>query len=119
LDAQILTSRNFLIGIADLRGDGRPDYRYHAHVLYGDSVFPARVRASGGAITVHGTGFAPGLSITAGSSITAPLAVSAGQMTLAVPPQADSQQTIVITDPASRAFSTMTYVLTFGAAPDD
>ena len=119
LDAQILTSRNFLIGIADLRGDGRPDYRYHAHVLYGDSVFPARVRASGGAITVHGTGFAPGLSITAGSSITAPLAVSAGQMILAVPPQADSQQTIVITDPASGAFSTMTNVLTFGAAPDD
>ena len=119
LDAQIFSSVTFLIGIADLRGDGRPDYRYHAHVLYGDSVFPARVRASGGAITLHGTGFAPGLAVTAGPSGATPLAVTAGQMILAVPAQADSQQTIVITDPVSGAFSTMTDALTFGAAPDD
>jgi hypothetical protein len=32
LDTQILSSNSFVIGIADLRGDGRPDYRYHAHV---------------------------------------------------------------------------------------
>jgi hypothetical protein len=119
LDAQILTSQNFLIGIADLRGDGRPDYRYHAHVLYGDSVFPPRVRVSGGAVIVHGTGFAPGLAVTAGSSGATALAVSAGQMILAVPRQSDGQQTILITDPISGAFSTMTSALTFGAAPDD
>src|SRR5580698_5657519 len=47
LDAQVLTSNSFIIGIADLRGDGRPDYHYHAHVLYGDSVSPSRVPASG------------------------------------------------------------------------
>ena len=41
LDAQILNSSSFIIGVADLRGDGRPDYSYHAHVLYGDSVNPA------------------------------------------------------------------------------
>ena len=50
-------------GVADLRGDGRPDYRYHAHVLYGDSVSPSRARVGGGAITVQGTGFAPGLAV--------------------------------------------------------
>jgi hypothetical protein len=48
LNAQLLTTTQFRIGIADLRGDGRPDYRYHAHVLYGDSVTPNRVSVSGG-----------------------------------------------------------------------
>ena len=91
LDAQILSSADFLVGIADLRGDGRPDYRYHAHVLYGDSVSPPRVRVTGGAITVHGVGFAPGLSVAIGASSAAPLAVSAGQMILAVPPESDGQ----------------------------
>jgi hypothetical protein len=62
LDAQIFSSTSFVIGIADLRGDGRPDYHYHAHVLYGDSVSPARLNVSGGTLTLHGTGFAPGLT---------------------------------------------------------
>ena len=66
LDANILTSSNFLIGIADMRGDGRPDYRYHAHVLYADSVWPARVGVNGGAITLLGTGFSQGLSSRVG-----------------------------------------------------
>lgn len=54
LDAQVVSSSNFLIGISDVRGDGRPDYRYQAHVLYADSVFPARVGVNGGAVTVQG-----------------------------------------------------------------
>jgi IPT/TIG domain-containing protein len=119
LDAQIFIPANFVVGIADLRGDGRPDYHYHAHVLYGDSVSPARVRVSGGAITVHGTGFAPGPSVTIGASGARPLAVSASQMILAVPAQGDGPQTILITDPASGAFTTMTNALTIGAAQDD
>jgi hypothetical protein len=52
LDAQIGTAGSFLIGLADLRGDGRPDYHYHAQVLYGDSVSPSRVEVSGGPVTV-------------------------------------------------------------------
>jgi len=68
LDSQILTSTSFLIGVADLRGDGRPDYHYHAHVLYADSVSPARISARGGAVTVRGRGFAPGLTATSGSN---------------------------------------------------
>lgn len=30
LDAQVTTTANFLIGISDVRGDGRPDYHYQA-----------------------------------------------------------------------------------------
>ena len=43
LNAQLLTATQFRIGIADLRGDGRPDFRYRARVIYGDSVTPGRI----------------------------------------------------------------------------
>jgi hypothetical protein len=119
LDAQVATSTNFLIGISDVRGDGRPDYHYHAHVLYADSVSPARVGVNGGAVTVRGTGFAPGLTAAVGSTTATQLAVRAGQIIVAVPAQADGPQNITITDPISGASSVMTNALTYGAAATD
>jgi hypothetical protein len=119
LDAQVFNSNSFIIGIADLRGDGRPDYHYHAHVLYGDSVNPPRVPVSGGAIILQGTGFAPGLTVTVGSTSAPLLAINAGQMLASVPAQSDGPQTVTITDPVSGAFSIMTSALTFGAASTD
>ncbi len=119
LDAQVFSSNSFIIGIADLRGDGRPDYHYHAHVLYGDSVNPPRVPVSGGAVILEGTGFAPGLAVTVGSTSAPLLATNAGQMLAAIPAQSDGPQTVTITDPVSGAFSIMTNALTFGAASTD
>jgi len=119
LDTEVLNSNTFLIGIADLRGDGRPDYHYHAHVLYGDSLIPARVSVNGGAVALRGVGFEPGLTVTIGSTNVPLLAVDAGQMLLAVPALGDGLQTITITDPASGSFSTMTNALTVGAAATD
>jgi hypothetical protein len=119
LDAQVLASGNFLVGIADVRGDGRPDYHYHARVLYGDSVSPARIGVNGGAITVQGAGFAPGLTAKVGVTAAAQLALSAGQILLAAPAHADGLQDITITDPASGASTTMTGALTYGAAAND
>ncbi|MDR3739212.1 MAG: hypothetical protein P4L40_09345 [Terracidiphilus sp.] len=45
------------LGVADKRGDGRPDYRYIGWVLYADTVSPAHLPAAGGPIVIHGTGF--------------------------------------------------------------
>ena len=119
LDAQVATSTNFLIGISDERGDGRPDYRYRAQVLYADSVSPARLGVNGGAVTLKGSGFAPGLTAAVGSTMTSPLAVSAEQMVLSAPAKADGPQSITITDPVSGASSVMTNALIYGAAPTD
>jgi hypothetical protein len=119
LDAQVNTSTSFLIGISDVRGDGRPDYLYHAYVLYGDSVSPARIGVNGGAVTVQGTGFYPGLTDAIGSTAVTPLAISAGQMILAAPPQGDGTQNITLSDLASGGSSTMTNALTYGAAASD
>ena len=119
LDAQVATSTNFLTGISDERGDGRPDYHYHAHVLYADSVFPARLAVNGGVVTVQGSGFAPGLTVTVGSTSAAQLTVTAGQMIVAAPAYGDGPQSITITDPISGASSVMTNALLYGAAPTD
>ena len=119
LDTQVFTSDSFIIGISDLRGDGRPDYHYHAHVLYADSAIPARVPVSGGAITLQGTGFAPGLTVTIGNASATLIATNARQMLLTVPAQSDGPQTITVSDPVSGAFSIMTSALTFGAGAND
>ncbi len=119
LDAQLASSTSFLIGISDVRGDGRPDYRYHAHVLYADSISPSRVSVSGGAVTVLGTGFAPQLTAAVGSAAAAPLAISAGQMIVALPAHSDGVQNVTIIDPVSGGSSVMTNALTYGAAATD
>ena len=119
LDAQVGTSSNFLIGISDIRGDGRPDYHYHAHVLYADSISPARVSVNGGVVTVRGTGFAPGLTASMGSAAATQFAISPGQMLLAAPAQADGTQNLTIADPFSGAASVMTAAITYGAAATD
>ena len=119
LDANILTSSNFLIGISDVRGDGRPDYRYSAHVLYADSVWPPRVGVNGGAVALQGTGFRPGMSAVVGSGSAVPLAVTSTRMTLAVPPHTDGPQNIAVSDAASGASTIMTGALTYGAAASD
>jgi hypothetical protein len=80
LDTQVVTSNSFIIGIADMRGDGRPDYHYHAHVLYGDSVNPPRVPVMGGPVVLQGTGFAPGLTVAVGAASAPLLATNASQM---------------------------------------
>ena len=119
LDAQVGTSGNFLVGISDIRGDGRPDYHYHAHVLYADSISPARVGINGGVVTVRGTGFGPGLTAAMGSAAATQFAVSPGQMLLGAPAHADGAQNITVSDPVTGAASVMTGAITYGAAASD
>ena len=119
LDAQVATSANFLVGIADLRGDGRPDYHYEARVLYADSLSPSRVSVAGGPVTVSGTGFSQGLTATVGRATAAPLTITAGEAILAVPPQGDGLQSITLADPTTGGSTTMANALTIGAAPSD
>lgn len=119
LDAQVLTSGNLIVGISDIRGDGRPDYRYHGQVLYADSVSPARIGTNGGAITIRGTGLATGLSSKISNTAAAQLAVSAGQIVLSAPAFTDGPQDITIADPVSGGSTTMTGALTYGAAATD
>jgi len=76
------------IGIADLRGDGRPDYAYNGWVLYADTVSPTRLPASGGSITIQGMGFRLADTVTVGGQAATVTSISPNQITAVVPPAA-------------------------------
>src|SRR5208283_281791 len=114
LDAQFAVSETFRVAVADFRGDGRPDYFYQAHLLYSDTVSPPRLSLAGGATTLVGIGFSPGLQLTifpglqaiVGGTNGSTLSASASQIQLAAPASSqDGIATIQVTDPVSGSFS--------------
>jgi hypothetical protein len=120
LDAEFSASDTFRLGIADSRGDGRPDYSYVASVLYSDTVTPARVSLAGDVVTLNGIGFNPGLHVSAAGNNANVLSSSATQLQVAVPSASlDGTATLQVSDPVSGGFSRMDSVLTYGAAVDD
>jgi hypothetical protein len=120
LNAQLLETTSFRVGIADIRGDGRPDYRYHARLLYGDHITPARASVAGAtALAIAGYGFQANTGVTIGSGNAPPLATSANQIFVTASAQADGVQNITLTDPPTGATSILTDVVTYGAGPND
>ncbi|MBV8629798.1 MAG: IPT/TIG domain-containing protein [Silvibacterium sp.] len=73
------------LGVADLRGDGRPDFLYRGRVLYADSVSPSRLPASGGAIVITGVGFRPNSIVLVNNAPAAVTSVSPTQIIAVVP----------------------------------
>src|SRR5580698_4990001 len=120
LNAELLEATSFRLGIADIRGDGRPDYRYHARLLYGDHVTPTRASVAGGtALAIAGYGFQANTAVAIGSGNAPPLAASANQIFVTGSAQADGVQNITLTDPPTGATSILTDVVTYGAGPND
>jgi hypothetical protein len=76
------------LGIADERGDGRPDYAYQGWVLYADSVQPQRLPAAGGAIVIRGMGFHSSDTVLVGGQAAVVTSVSPNEITAIAPPAA-------------------------------
>ncbi len=76
------------IGIADERGDGRPDYAYQGWVLYADTVSPQRLPSSGGAIVIHGMGFRLTDTVLVGGQQALVTNISPNEITAIAPPAA-------------------------------
>ena len=119
LNAQFLQTTSFRVGITDIRGDGRPDYRYHARILYGDHLTPARASAAGGPVSIAGLGFQANTRVTIGKQGVTPLAVTANQITLIAPAEPDGVQNVTLVDPPTSASSILTAALAYGAGPND
>jgi IPT/TIG domain len=120
LDAQILQPTTFRLGIADYRGDGRPDYRYNARVFYGDNVAPARASVAGGTpLTIQGLGLQANTAVQAANVAAPVLAASATRLLVDAPAVADGVYDVQLSDAASGGTSVMTGVLTVGAGPGD
>ena len=120
LDATLYQTTDFRVGVMDYRGDGRPDYAYHARIFYGDHTTPARASVLGGTpIAVAGYGFQSDDTVAIGNLNALPLAISANQLLFTAPPQRDGLETIMLSQSSTGATSTMTNVLTYGAGPND
>jgi len=87
---QVSTSGDDVVrlGVADQRGDGRPDYAYNGWVLYADSVDPPRLPASGGPIVIHGMGFRFQDTVLVGGLKAAVTGVTPNEITAIAPPAA-------------------------------
>jgi hypothetical protein len=73
------------LGIADERGDGRPDYAYQGWVLYADTVQPLRLPASGGPIVLHGMGFRSTDTVQVGGQQALVTSISPNEITAIAP----------------------------------
>jgi hypothetical protein len=120
LQAQLLQRTGFRIGISDYRGDGRPDYRYHARILYGDNVSPLRASSAGGTpLAINGLGFQANTRVSVSKTNVVPLAATASQLLISAPTMSDGQQDITLVDPPTSASSIMSGAVLYGAGPND
>ncbi|MGA7831455.1 MAG: IPT/TIG domain-containing protein [Terracidiphilus sp.] len=78
------------LGVADERGDGRPDYTYQGWVLYADTVYPQRLPATGGAIVICGMGFRPTDTVLVGGKQALITSISPNEITAIAPASAVS-----------------------------
>ena len=85
LDAQFGVTDTYRVGVADFRGDGRPDYFYQASLLYSDTVTPARLSLAGGVTTLTGIGLNPRMQVSVGGNNASTLSASASQIEVAIP----------------------------------
>ena len=69
------------LGIADMRGDGRPDYVYLGWVLYADTVSPSHLPSAGGPIVINGMGFHPSDTVLVGGKPAQVTSVSPNEIT--------------------------------------
>jgi hypothetical protein len=115
-----------LVGIADQRGDGRPDFAYQARVFYADSLAPAMVATGGGTATISGMGFRAGNQVLVNGVNAAVTSWTATTIVLTSPTLAAAGATagtavdVEVIDLGTGATSRMSGVLTYdaGALPN-
>jgi len=73
------------LGVADVRGDGRPDYAYQGWVLYADTVTPLRLPATGGPMVIHGMGFRSTDTVLVGGQKAVITSISPNEITSIAP----------------------------------
>jgi hypothetical protein len=109
------------LGVADGRGDGRPDYLYHGRLLYADSVMPTRLSLNGGPITIRGVGFRSNSVVTV-NGIAAPVtSVTPTEITAIAPPANGAKGVVLLTvsDPATLAVTVIQDGLSYDAMGGD
>ncbi|HEV2115298.1 MAG TPA: hypothetical protein VGR48_04680 [Terriglobales bacterium] len=119
LNAQFLASGNLKLGIADFRGDGRPDFHYRGRIFYGDSVAPARVSAqSNASLIIRGIGLNAATTAKINGSDTPVVAALPDRIVLNAPRLPDGVYSVDL-HALDGASSSLLNALTYGAVADD
>jgi hypothetical protein len=120
LTVQSAQANTLRIAIADERGDGRPDFNYQARVLYADTLAPSFLPATGGTVTITGTGFRPGNTVSVNGVAATVSSWSATAITATVPSlhQLGASNALVanveVADLSSGGTTVMRQALTYG-----
>ncbi len=110
------------LGVADQRGDGRPDYPYQGRMFYADSVEPVRVPGAGGTITITGMGFRAGNAVLVNGVAANVTKWSANTLVATVPAMSAAMAIdnvavdVEVMDRGTGASSTMSAALTYEAS---
>ena len=109
------------IGVADRRGDGRPDYVYMGWLLYADTVAPEHLPLGGGPIAIYGTGFRPGDTVKVGGKAAVVTSISPNEITAIAPVgTAAGSVDVEVDEPASyNAVAVVTGGLSYDAGTGD
>lgn len=109
------------LGVADDRGDGRPDYAYRGRVLYADTVSPARLPAAGGPIVIRGMGFREDSTVTVNGLPAAVTGASPTEITAIAPASGGKTGVVllVISDPETQGVTAIEDGLSYDARNDD
>lgn len=120
LHGSVVANGRYKIAIADYRGDGRPDLRYHARFLYADSVTPDRGRPEGGrVIAISGLGFAPDVSVTIGKTPASVISFTPNKLVATAPALPDGTYDLVIEDAKTGATATLPNAISYGGSSSD
>jgi hypothetical protein len=109
------------IGLADLRGDGRPDYAYRGRLLYADSVSPARLPVNGGQMVIEGMGFRPTISVSVNGVAAQVLSATPTTIVATAPPSGGATGTALVQlqDSQTLGVAAITSGVSYDAESDD
>jgi hypothetical protein len=109
------------IGLADLRGDGRPDYAYRGRVLYADSVSPARLPVAGGQMVIQGMGFGPSVTVSVNGVAAAVTSVTPNVIVAMAPPSGGVTGNVILKlqDSQTLGVAAIGDGVSYDAEPDD
>ena len=111
-----------IVGVADERGDGRPDYTYQGRMFYADNVEPAKVVTAGGTVTISGLGFRAGNAVLVNGVAATVTKWSANTLLVTVPAAAVTHASsgtavdVEVLDRGTGATSTISGGLTYSSA---
>jgi hypothetical protein len=109
------------IGLADFRGDGRPDYAYHGRILYAGSVTPARLPVQGGQMVIQGMGFRPSVNVSVNGVAAQVTSVTPNVIVATAPPAGDVTGDVLveIQDTQTLGIAAIASGVSYDAEPDD